>query len=140
MSNSQKCNIENPEDMSETCDIAPRHFENLETSELKKPVSAPTSAIDPCVYSRKTLTEPTTQPYKFRPRFADEGLESLYSGSSETDDSDHEIDDVDESYQSADLQECLTVGYEMEEDILRRNSDMREKERVILNSTDFLRE
>ena len=65
---------------------------------------------------------PTVKPYKFRPRFADEGLESLYGSDTDGGSDSQDIEDLDEfeKFSSEDLAECLRVAAEMEKSILER--------------------
>ena len=86
-------------------------------------VSTRTTLETPC-NSVKTRSHGTTKSQKFRPRFADEGLEDLQSDpgiefeTRSTEDLD-DLDDV-EKFRSNDLEECIQVGAEMEMDILSK--------------------
>ena len=88
-------------------------------------VSTRTTLETPC-NSVQTRSHGTNKSQKFRPRFADEGLEDLHSDPGDdletrsTDDLD-DSEDV-EKFRSNDLEECIQVGAEMEMDILSKGA------------------
>jgi hypothetical protein len=107
---------------------------------VQSSISITTAMETPCD-SVLSMKGSKRKPYKFRPRYADEGLEDFQS-SSETDGDDEmvslpDLEDSEavEKYVSEDLAECCKVAAEMETDIMKRYPNG-----AMFASTDLFRE
>ena len=138
------CQIENTfshdEDASAHQVPSPSSEPHLSRKSTEKSAHSSGTALDTPSNSFLSKTEPTTRPSRFRPRFADEGLEDLHSDATDNDiSSETEFNDVVdtdfETYMSSDLNECIKVAEEMEKEIVRQ-----EHGRGVYMRTDLYRD
>jgi hypothetical protein len=99
----------------------------MERLVTEKSVVSVGSVLETPCKSLLSSTEPTTRRYKFRQRFADEGLEDFESDVAPDEEvtSAYDVGDLDDGadFASNDLDECIQVGTEMEIDILFKCRD-----------------